>query len=155
MKLKATWIKVHIDSGRQTCTQGKKKTDKSLKKQSCISQTGFFLSCRPRLAFFRVFVPFFEVKAVCCCDSLHFSVSARKSVFVGFFCANEKSLWSINNGHGWENWQETASGLHTGSIYTPGRGFHPHVCPLVRCLWGRSCQSPAKWAVSSFRRVYL
>lgn len=42
---------------------------------------------------------------------------------MGCFCADEKSLWSINDGHGWENRQETAAGLHTGSIYTPGRGF--------------------------------
>lgn len=40
---------------------------------------------------------------------------------MGCFCADEKSLRSINDGHGWENRQKTAAGLQTGSIYAPER----------------------------------
>lgn len=34
---------------------------------------------------------------------------------MGCFCVDEKSLRAINDGHGWENWQGGAAGLHTGS----------------------------------------
>lgn len=39
---------------------------------------------------------------------------------MGCFCADEKSLQSINDGHGWENLQEAAAGLHTGSSTPQG-----------------------------------
>lgn len=64
---------------------------------------------------------------------------------MGGFCADERSSKCLG-----ESWVGTPSRApHGGSGDTTGRVFHPHDCPSVRHLRGRSHQSQSRFLLSS------